>query len=62
MTSSKETSFPGDLKIATVFKKHDYVGGRALGVVSAGGQEMRTFSTVFRDFGKNMVWKRYFQH
>ena len=23
---------------------------------------MKNFSTVFRDFGKNMVGKRYFQH
>ena len=28
----------------------------------AGGREMKIFSTVFRDFGKNMVGKRYFQH
>ena len=32
-------------------------GGR--GVVFAGGREMTIFSTVFRDFGKNMVGKRY---
>ena len=32
------------------------------GVAFAGGQEMKIFSTVFRDFGKNMVGKRYFQH
>ena len=36
----------------------DYRGS----VVFAGGQEMKIFSTVFRDFGKNMVGKRYFQH
>ena len=28
----------------------------------AGGREMKIFSTVFRDFGKNTVGKRYFQH
>ena len=28
----------------------------------AGGREIKIFSTVFRDFGKNMVGKRYFQH
>ena len=28
----------------------------------AGGREMKIFSTVFRDFGKNMVGKGYFQH
>ena len=32
------------------------------GVVFAGGQEMKIFSTVFRDFGKRMVGKWYFQH
>ena len=32
------------------------------GVVFAGGRKMKIFSTVFRDFGKNMVGKRYFQH
>ena len=31
------------------------------GVVFVGGREMKIFSTVFRDFGKNMVEKRYFQ-
>ena len=28
----------------------------------AGRQEMKIFSTVFQDFGENMVGKRYFQH
>ena len=41
------------------------VGGRG-GVggseVFAGGQEMKIFSTVFRDSGKKMVGKQYFQH
>ena len=32
------------------------------GVVFAGGREMKIFITVFRDFGKTMVGKRYFQH
>ena len=32
------------------------------GVVFAGGREIKIFSTAFRDFGKNMVRKRYFQH
>ena len=32
------------------------------GVVFVGGWEMKIFSTLFRDFGKNMVGKRYFQH
>ena len=27
-----------------------------------GGREMKVFSTVFQDFGKNMVGKRYLQH
>ena len=31
-------------------------------VVFAGGREMKIFNTVFRDCGKNMVGKRYFQH
>ena len=26
------------------------------------GREIKIFSSVFRDFGKNMVEKRYFQH
>ena len=37
-------------------------GGERGGVVFAGGWEMKIFSTVFLDFGKNMVGKRYFQH
>ena len=35
--------------------------GGGEGVVFAGGREMKIFSTVFRDFGKDMVGKRYFQ-
>ena len=31
-------------------------------IVFAGRREMKIFSMVFRDFGKNMVGKRYFQH
>ena len=31
-------------------------------MVFAGGREIKIFSTVFRDFGKNMVGKRYLQH
>ena len=31
-------------------------------VVFAGGQEMKIFSMVFRDSGKKMVGKQYFQH
>ena len=42
-----------------IFRKFpDYRGG----VVFPGGREMKIFSTVFRDFGKNMVGKWYFQH
>ena len=33
-----------------------------MGVVFFGGEEMKIFSMVFRDFEKNMVGKRYFQH
>ena len=32
------------------------------GAVFAGGREMKLFSTVFQDFGKNIVGKRYSQH
>ena len=32
------------------------------GVVFAGGRQMKIFSTVFRDFGENVVGERYFQH
>ena len=32
------------------------------GIVFSSGQEMKIFSTIFRDFEKNMVGKRYFQH
>ena len=40
-----------------------YEGGRGGSiVVFAGRREMKIFSTVFRDFGKNRVGKRYFQH
>ena len=31
-------------------------------VVFAGGREIKNFSTVFRDLGKYMLGKRYFQH
>ena len=31
------------------------------GIAFAGGQEVKIFVTVFRDFGKNMVKKQYFQ-
>ena len=31
-------------------------------VVFAGGREIKIFSTVFRDLGKYMLWKLYFQH
>ena len=37
-------------------------GGGGGGVVFAVEQEMKIFSTIFRDFGKNMVVKRYLQH
>ena len=33
-----------------------------VGVEFADGREMKIFSKVFRNFGKNMVGKRYFQH
>ena len=55
-------------KYCEVFKSNSFEkdggegGGRGEGVVFAGGREMKIFSTVFRDFGKNMVGKRYFQH
>ena len=52
-----------------VFWKHlaPFVGGGGgeggkWGVIFAARREMKDFSTVFRDFGKNMVGKRYFQH
>ena len=32
------------------------------GAVFAGGRQMKIFSTVFRDVGKNVVGERYFQH
>ena len=32
------------------------------GVVFAGEQEMKIFSTVFRDYGEKMVGKRYFPY
>ena len=35
---------------------------RGGGVIFAGGREMKIFSMVPRDFAKNMVGKRYFQH
>ena len=35
-------------------------GGRGVGGVFAGRREMKIFSTVFRDFGKNMVGKTVF--
>ena len=38
------------------------VRGEGGGGGSGGGQEMKIFSTVFQDFEKNMVGKRYFQH
>ena len=31
------------------------------GTVFSGGREIKNFNTVFQDFGKNMVRKRYFQ-
>ena len=37
-------------------------GMRGRGRIFAGGWEMKILSTVFRDFEKNMVGKRYFQH
>ena len=37
-------------------------GGVVEGVVFAGRRELKIFGTVFRDIGKNMVGKRYFQH
>ena len=39
-----------------------YSMGGGGGVVFAGGREMKIFSTVFHDFGENMVGQRYFQH
>ena len=36
-------------------------GGRG-GAVFAGGREMKLFSTVFQDFGKNIDGKRYSHH
>ena len=37
-------------------------GGWGGVVFSSSGCEMKIFSTVFRDFGKSMVGKRYSQH
>ena len=37
-------------------------GFTGTGIVFAGGQEMNIFSTVFRDFWKNMLGTWYFQH
>ena len=36
-------------------------GVRCVGIVFAGGWEMKIFSTVFQNLGKNMVGKWYFQ-
>ena len=61
-------------KYCEVFKSNSFErdgawGGGGEGVVFAGGQEEKIFSTVFRDFGKDVKWdlkdivgKRYFQH
>ena len=38
------------------------INGGERSVVFVGGREMKIFSTLFRDFGKNMVGKRYSQH
>ena len=39
--------------------KYKYFKG---GVVFVGGRELKIFSATFRDFGENMVVKRYSQH
>ena len=36
-------------------------GGGGGGIVFASGREVKIFSTVFQDFGKNIVGKWYFQ-
>ena len=38
------------------------INGGERSVVFVGGREMKIFSTLFRDFGKNMVGKRYPLH
>ena len=50
--------------LARVFFMHppNMGGGGEQGIVFAGGWEMKIFSAVFRDFGKNIVRKWYFQH
>ena len=53
--------------LSSPLQKEDYRPGVfhllfQTGVVFAGGREMKIFITVFRDFGKNIVGKRYFQH
>ena len=61
--------FPTLLKIecksfrTTIFQIQGLIckagGGR---IVFSGGREIKIYSLVFRDFGKHMVEKRYFQH
>ena len=56
--------FPTLLKIecksfrTTIFQ----IQKRGVGGLFSGGREIKIYSLVFRDFGKNMVEKRYFQH
>ena len=48
--------------LQTMWQRWGWEGeGWGGGIVFASGREMKIFSTVFRDFGKNMVRKRYFQ-
>ena len=49
-------------KVCLTILGHYALKGLRGGVVFSGGRKMKIFSTVFRDFGKNMVGKRYFQH
>ena len=48
--------------LQTIWQRWGWEGeGWGGGIVFASGREMKIFSTVFRDFGKNMVRKRYFK-
>ena len=45
-----------------LFLKRDRGGGEGVGVVFSDGREMKILITIFQEFWKNMVGKRYFQH
>ena len=46
----------------TIYYITQLEGGGRGGAVFAGGLERKVCSTVFRDYEKNMVGKRHFQH